>query len=52
MDRPGHVHSATQSSFAPVGALQRDRHPVLPARAWLQALLLDIWRQVSHNLQY
>ncbi|KAI9795519.1 MAG: phosphatidylserine decarboxylase 1 [Piccolia ochrophora] len=41
----GHVHASPKSAFASVGAFQRATDPVLPSRAWFQAIRMDLWRK-------
>jgi hypothetical protein len=47
LDCSGHVDTAAEGSLAPLGQVQRDRHPVLLPCAWLQAVLFHLRCQVS-----
>lgn len=41
-----HVDTASEGHVSTLGALQRAHDSLLPSSARLQALLVDLWRQV------
>lgn len=43
---PSHVNAASESSLKIMGQVQRARDTILLARAWVQALLMDLRSQV------